>query len=80
MNAMSVEKLNVRPHPGPLPQERENRLPAAGTAQSLCLSLVFLPEESANGVNPTGFRAMRTSQLLLPLPGGEGRGESERDN
>jgi hypothetical protein len=80
MNIMSGGKLNVRPHPGPLPQERENHSPAAGIAQSLCLSLVILPEESTTGVNSIGFRAMRTSQWLFPLPGGEGQGEGEHNN
>jgi len=74
MMAMSIEKLDVRPHPGPLPRERENHPPAPWTAQSLRFAIVILPGESASGVNAMDFRATRTAQLLLPLPGGRGSG------
>ena len=68
MNGMSVEKLNVRPHPGPLPQGRENHSSATGIWVVLCLSLVFLNEDPTTGVNSIGFRVMRTSRLRFPLP------------
>jgi hypothetical protein len=77
MNAMSIDKLNAPPHPGPLPRERMNHSPAPWTAQSLCFALVILPEASARGMNAMDFRALRTSRLPLPRPGGEGRGEGE---
>ncbi len=50
-----------RPHPAPLPQEREQRLTDAGSA-------------SATIANPAQTFA-KTLQPSPPLPGGEGRGE-----
>jgi hypothetical protein len=69
MNMTGVDKLNIRLHPGPLPQERENHSSAASISQVLCLSLVIPPEEPTTGVNSIGFRAIGTSQLLFPLLG-----------
>ncbi len=56
--------MNVRPHPGPLPQERENRLPS----QTNC----------RGWVGRTDSRNTKRVQCLFPLPGGEGQGEGER--
>lgn len=69
MNAMSIEKLNVRPHPGPLPRERENHPPAPWPVPFLCFSPVISPEALVRGMNAMDFRVLRTSRLLLPLPG-----------
>jgi hypothetical protein len=80
MNVTGRNKLNVRPRPGPLPQERENRSPAPGIAQSPCRSPVIMPEGPTTGVNPMDPRVMRTSQLLFPLPGREGQGEGGYNN
>lgn len=77
---MSIEKLKVRPYPGSFPRERENHSPAPRAAQSVWFSHAILPGESANGMNAMDFRAMRTAQLLLPLPGGAGRGEGGCDH
>jgi hypothetical protein len=64
MKHLMKNRLNARPHPGPLPQERENRLP---------------PHRISCGwIGRTGFRVSPSSHWLHPLPGGEGRGEGER--
>ncbi|MSU59526.1 MAG: DEAD/DEAH box helicase [Pedosphaera sp.] len=54
-----------RPHPGPLPQERENR------PQSLATTEV--------GDGSKVSEQFNTVQPLPPLPGGEGQGEGERE-
>ena len=51
----------VRPHPGPLPQEREKQLAASVSSPAVV-------------ANPAQDFA-RTRQPFRPLPGGEGRGE-----
>ncbi len=69
----------VRPHPGPLPQEREK--PAA-TAE------ISKPVETsaASAVKTDGGAGAVVQQIaearadVLPLPGGEGRGEGERSS
>jgi hypothetical protein len=66
MNVMNVEKLNVRPHPGPLPRERENHLPSHVT--------------DSDWIGRTISRNKGVAALLLPLLGGEGRGEGERNH
>ncbi len=64
MMAMSIDKLNVRPHPGPLPRERENRLqPRRISCVWICRAVI---------------RESKDVRLLFPLPGGEGQGEGER--
>ena len=54
----------VRPHPDPLPQEREQPRAASDSL-------------SDTGANPAPDFA-KTRQPIPPLPGGEGRGEGER--
>ena len=57
---------DIRPHPGPLPQERENRSPSSEMAcDRICL---------------TTCSEKQTLRLLFPLPRGEGQGEGERNN
>src|SRR5436190_632932 len=53
-----------RPHPGPLPQERENCSPVL--------------EQSRRGVCSEIAGARESRRMLFPLPGGEGQGEGER--
>ncbi len=55
-----------RPHPGPLPQERENRPQSRATTGS--------------GERSSDFGSEENGQTLSPLPGGEGQGEGERAN
>jgi len=55
-----------RPHPGPLPQERENRSQSLG--------------KSGDGNRQGDVGANQSGQLLFPLPGGEGQGEGVRAN
>ncbi len=56
-------ELLARPHPGPLPQERENP------------SSVF--EQSSVGDSSCDSRTSQSRRKLSPLPGGEGQGEGE---
>jgi NADH-quinone oxidoreductase subunit M len=55
---------DVRPRPGPLPQERENHSPSLG--------------KSGDGDLPRGLRVNESGQRLSPLSGEEGRGAGER--
>jgi hypothetical protein len=64
MNYFEKRKINVRPHPCPLPQEREN--------YSLSRT------NSCDCIDPTVFREFRSDQLPLPLPRGESQGEGGR--
>ena len=65
MKFVKAKAFNNRPHPGPLPQERENRSPSlSGTG---------------GRISRTIFRKSRNAHLLFPLPGGEGQGEGERN-
>jgi len=54
----------ARPHPGPLPQEREKSPPSH--------------EESNAGTGTSDSRFAGDAPSLFPLPGGEGQGEGER--
>ena len=58
-------QLNARPHPNPLPQERENHSPSLATEA---------------GIGGGGIMRSGDSRQLSPLPGGEGQGEGERSN
>jgi hypothetical protein len=55
----------ARPHPGPLPQEREK--------------VIQLFDESSAGVIAT-YSEFRTRGNINPLPGGEDTGEGGRKN
>jgi hypothetical protein len=66
MKTRSNKVLNSRPHPSPLPQERENRSPSH--------------EISCDWICQMIFRESRSVRLLFPLPGGEGQGEGECSN
>jgi NADH-quinone oxidoreductase subunit M len=55
---------DVRPHPGPLPQERENHSPSLG--------------KSGDGDLQRGLRVNESGQTLSPLPEEEGQGEGGR--
>jgi hypothetical protein len=63
---VKIQVCKDRPHPGPLPQERENIL------ASPILRLVSwqIPPQSYN----------RSAETISPSPGGEGRGEGERQS
>jgi len=55
---------DIRPHPGPLPQERENHSP--------------MDDGSIVGGKFSNFESNQDPQSLFPLPEGEGQGEGER--
>ena len=70
---------NFRPHPGPLPQERE---PAGRALGSSNVSVVIAARHQF-GEERTSTRDIRLAQTrrtLLPLLGGEGRGEGQRNS
>jgi len=58
---MNGGQINVRPHPGPLPQERENYLPSL--------------EMSCYWICKAVVREEQSTRWLFPLPGGEDQGE-----
>jgi lysophospholipase L1-like esterase len=58
--------LNARPHPGPLPQER---------GQSIAGS-----DYSSHSRASADYQFAKKRRRILPLPGGEGRGEDERNH
>jgi hypothetical protein len=71
--------LNDRPHPSPLPQERENRLPAPRISTRTYCSCVASSELPRHRDGQFDSRIIRNAQKLSPLPGGEGQGEGERE-
>jgi len=73
-------EANIRPHPGPLPLEREKRLPLFCDAMRSDNSSFHYCEIPGGGIQPVDFRIDRTSRLLFPLPGGEGQGEGGFNN
>ena len=80
IRVLRKEKNGVhdRPHPGPLPQERENRSPSSCVAilsSGLCDSHSELLERRDRQFD---FRITKDARKLSPLPGGEGQGEGER--
>jgi hypothetical protein len=67
----------VRPHPGPLPQERVKHL-AAHWRNGTELPIVTKPASREAVAIATMIILFEKPFILLPLPGGEGRGEGER--
>ncbi len=67
----------ARPHPDPLPQEREKRLPLTDVSTPLADSSVICKRQRSSETQ-FGSRATRGAQSLSPLPGGAGQGEGER--
>ena len=72
--------MNHRPHPGPLPQERENSLPALTVAKVSGGLFAFRFDKPKRGDKQFEFRRIRSGQRLFPLLGGEGQGEGEREH
>jgi hypothetical protein len=72
--------LNARPHPCPLPQERENHSPRFEYAKSPLNSFVPCCELRKSSGRQGDFRKSESGPSLFPLPGGEGQGEGERSN
>ena len=64
MKGRRIKMFNDRPHPGPLPQERENR-------SRFC-------SKTRDWICPTLFRESGNARSLFPLLGGEGQGEGGR--
>ena len=78
---MNVKRVfDARPHPCPLPQERENYSPCSSEAKLLVRSTGFRRNPKAVGDSLNDEQAIEASRVLFPLPGGEGQGEGERQN
>jgi hypothetical protein len=58
---------DVRPHPGPLPQGEGETLPA-------------FRDKPAAGLVGRATKSTQSEPRLFPLPGGEGKGEGERQS
>jgi len=67
----------VRPHPGPLPQEREKAAPPAEVSKPV-EPAAAQTAKTEGGAEAETNRAVTARTSVLPLPGGEGRGEGER--
>ena len=78
MNILEGKMFDDRPHPSPLPQERENRTPASRVGGPSPDSFVFRFELPKSGDGRIGVQTIEDDQRLFPLPGGEGQGEGER--
>jgi hypothetical protein len=61
---MNMMATYTRPHPGPLPPERENYSPLYDTTN--------------DGEKFNDFEVNQSQQQLFPLPEGEGQGEGKR--
>ena len=71
---------NIRPHPGPLPRERENDSQHSKQSFTQRDSAVCSTGRPSRGGPRFRHRTTRAVRLLLPLPGGEGWGEGERQS
>jgi very-short-patch-repair endonuclease len=66
--------MNARPHPGLLPQEKENRPPVFGEADAPGCRAVFLAKEKKTAVATT-MNELSKRVNAVPSPGGEGQDE-----
>jgi hypothetical protein len=71
--------MNARPHPDPLPQEREKRSPLLGVVKASDDLSVICFDEPSRSARPFDSRKYCGGQWLFPLLGGEGQGEGERE-
>ena len=69
---MTIE-MNVRPHPGPLPQERENRSPSLCVAEAFGSSFALRFENPMRGDRWFDSRKICIVQSVFPLPGERAR-------
>ncbi len=69
----------ARPHPGPLPQEREKTADAAGKPKFVEVPL-NQPVKTEGGTEATVQPTGQARANVLPLLGEEGRGEGERNS
>ncbi len=70
--------LPDRPHPGPLPQERENPSPVSHIADPCRYSARAPAINRETPIAAASSESASTARSLFPLPGGEGQGEGER--
>ena len=70
--------FDARPHPGPLPQERENHSPASRVTKFPPGSIIPRSELASGGEMQPGIRIIGDARKPSPPPGGGGQGEGER--
>jgi hypothetical protein len=75
---LSFERY-LPPHPGPLPQERENHPPCRGESNTVDRAGVSGLNREAHGASKSDVRPKKDARFQFPLPAGEGEGEGERD-
>jgi hypothetical protein len=80
MRMQTGEVLGARPHPCPLPQEREKRLPRFDQSKASLNLIAPRCELQKRSDKHCDFRAAGIVLSQFPLPGGEGQGEGERYN
>ena len=73
-------ELDARPHPGPLPQERENCSPAFNVVKVLGGSFAFCFDSPRRGDMQVDSQKIYGDHWLFPLLGGEGQGEGGREH
>ena len=66
-------QMNARPHPGPLPQERENYRPLSRKTNVLCSAKKFVANEQGAAM-ATKTNKFSRDAALLPLSPGERAG------
>ena len=66
---MSGCRMDARPHPGPLPQERENRQPPFGNVTTLGTRPLLEANERKTGLAELNARISRNVNLLSLSPG-----------
>ena len=70
---MNRGQIDVRPHPGPLPQERENYRPLSRKTNMLCSAKQFVANEQGAAM-ATKTNKFSRDAALLPLSPGERAG------
>ena len=67
-----INEMNTRPHPGPLPQEREKQSPPSAKMNTLSVFRPVCAKIKKTAAATIGFQLSTADDSLPPLPGGEG--------
>jgi hypothetical protein len=65
--------MDIRPHPGPLPQERENRAPASGKSKAH-FGRAFYPLSGKAAATASEAKKYPDTAIIFPLSPGESAG------